>query len=170
MSITQTEQNKSIEFMQKLKNLMDFVEDMLPFINEQQYLNVCNDLKSLHNLQHFGDAPEPIVVFQEIVSEIRRNEVFRVHEQRLYLKVKDKQTQLTDAEKLKKGWKSCSKCDRLVLNLTEHQYTDVCKRAHESKKLSLNSKQLDTTNLSVFIHRLRAWAIKWGKRKFYAGK
>lgn len=165
MSISQTEQIKSAKFMESLNNLLTFVEEMLPYINEQKYVMACNDLQTLHK---YGNVKTPDGIFREMIRDIENNEVVRLHRQRLKMKVKDKNTQLCDADKLSNGWKACPKCDRIVLNITQHQYSDVCQRVHESKKLTLNSKKLDTAELSVFIHKLRGWAIKWGKRKFYA--
>jgi hypothetical protein len=163
-SISREEHALSSDFIHTLQRLLDFVEEVLPFINEQQYLSACNDLKSLHDIH---DKRSVVHVYEQLVDNLRNNRFVRQHENRVKMKVKDKHDQLNDAQKLAQGFKVCKKCDRIVKDLSIHYFTDVCKRTYDTKRLSISSKQLDTAHLTEVTHRLRAWAIKWGKRKFY---
>jgi hypothetical protein len=84
------------------------------------------------------------------------------------MRVKDIGVQLSDAFKLKNGWVCCWKCDRIVKDVLEHQFTDVCKRTYETKKLSQDAKVVETSDMTTLIHHIRAWAIKSNHPKFYA--
>ena len=163
-TISREEHARSTDFLNTLNRLMEFVEGVLPFINEQQYLLACNDLKSLNDIH---DRSSVRVIYEYIAREVRSNPTYHQHEQRARMKIIDKRTQLTDAFKLAHGGKVCPKCDRIVMSISLHQFTDVCKRTHDTKRLSIKTQELDTAKLTEATHLLRAWAIKFGKKKFY---
>jgi hypothetical protein len=82
------------------------------------------------------------------------------------MKVKDNRI-LTDAEKLKNGWKICNRCDRLVLNLGEHKFTDVCIRTHLTKKVSSSSSNIEVESIIRIITILKAIFLKYEGYKYY---
>jgi hypothetical protein len=105
-TISREEHARSTEFLKTLNRLMDFVEDVLPFINEQQYLLACDDLKSLNDIHDRSSVRE---IYEYIAHEVRNNPTYHQHEQRTKMKIIDKQTQLSDASKLANGYKVCPK-------------------------------------------------------------
>ena len=181
--ISQYEKSRSENFMNALNSLLDIIEKVLPYINEQEYLTACNNLKILHDGCNIKTPeehsfvptnPEPPTIrslatsLQSLVQNLRNDEVVRQHERRTRMKVKDIGIQLSDAFKLKNGWVCCWKCDRIVKDVLEHQFTDVCKRTYETKKLSQDAKVVVTSDMATLIHHIRAWAIKTNRPKFYA--
>ena len=166
MSINIENREQSAQFINALRALMDFVEDMLPHINEQKYLEMCDMLKIVHN----GDRPPIDYFVDNLTHAIRNTQVYRDHERRVRMPIKTPGEQLTDAEKMKNNkYCVCPKCDRLVLKtgLKIHQTTDVCKRTHESKKLSKSTGEVDTSKQCEFIHRVRGWAIDQNKSQYF---
>ena len=164
MPITADNKRESIEFMNALNDMIEIIDNIAPLISDNNYLQLCNGLKRLNE----NKSKETIIQYIEVVRErVRNNPVVQNHQARTRMKTKTKSEMITDAEKLKRGWKVCSKCDRLVLNLSSHQYSDVCKRTTESKKLTYKSNTLTTNNYTNAIHRLRAIFINYNGFKYY---
>jgi len=164
MPITEEKQKESIEFMNALNDMLEIIDNIAPLISENNYLELCNGLKKLND----NKSKETIIQYIEVVRErIRNNPVVQNHQARTKMKTKTKSEMLTDAEKLKRSWKVCGKCDRLVLNISSHQYNDVCKRTTESKKLTYKSNSITTNKYTNAIHRLRAVFIRYDGFKNY---
>jgi len=164
MPITEQNQKESIDFMNALNDMLEIIDNIAPLISENNYLQLCNGLKKLND----NKSKETIIQYIEVVRErVRNNPVVQNHQARTRMKTKTKNEMLTDAEKLKRGWKICPKCDRIVLDITSHQYSDVCKRTTESKKLTHKSNSITTDNYTNAIHRLRAVFIKYDGFKYY---
>jgi hypothetical protein len=120
--------------------------------DDNNYLQIANNLKILNDIK----SKQTVIQYIETAREtIINNPIVSNHNARIKMKVKSKMEMLTDAQKIKKGWKICSKCDRLVRNMCEHQYTDVCKRTNESKKLTHKCNSVITDNYMNSIHILR---------------
>jgi len=164
MPITAENQRESIDFMNALNDMLEIIDNIAPLISDNNYLQLCNGLKKLND----NKSKETIIRYIEVVRErVRNNPVVQNHQSRTRMKTKTKNEMLTDAEKLKRGWKVCSKCDRLVLNISSHQYSDVCKRTTESKKLTHKSNSIITNKYTNAIYRLRAVFIKYDGFKYY---
>lgn len=164
MPITTENQRESIDFMNALNDMLEIIDNIAPLISDNNYLQLCNGLKKLND----NKSKETIIQYIEVVRQrISNNPVVQNHQARTRMKTKTKNEMITDAEKLKRGWKVCFKCDRLVLNLSSHQYSDVCKRTTESKKLTHKSNSITTNNYTNAIHRLRAVFIKYDGFKYY---
>lgn len=161
MSISKHEQDKSIAFTNALNEMLDFVETVLPHINEGQYLEAC------HNLKVLNDNRSVIKHVEYLIANIRESEVTLEHERRTLMRRRPEYVELSDAEKLKRGWKCCSDCDRLVRNISQHRKSDVCRRTRESKKLSVTAADSHVDEMMTVIHKIRAWAIKTHRYKFY---
>jgi hypothetical protein len=148
MPITEENQKESIDFMNALNDMLEIIDNIAPLISDNNYLQLCNGLKKLND----NKSRETIIRYIEVVRErVRNNPVVQNHQARTRMKTKTKNEMITDAEKLKRGWKVCSKCDRLVLNISSHQYSDVCKRTTESKKLTYKSNSITTNNYTNWI-------------------
>ncbi len=164
MPITEEKQKESINFMNALNDMLEIIDNIAPLISENNYLQLCNGLKKLND----NKSKETIIEYIEVIRQrISNNPVVQNHQARTRMKTKTKNEMLTDAEKLKRGWKVCGKCDRLVLNISSHQYSDVCKRTTESKKLTYKSNSITTNKYTNAIHRLRAVFIRYDGFKNY---
>lgn len=164
MPITQENKTESQNFMDALNNMLEIIDAISPLISDNNYLELCNNLKKLNDNKSRGE----IIQYIEVVREtIENNPVVRHHRARTKMKTKTKTEMLSDAEKIKRGWKICPNCDRLVLNISNHQYTDVCKRTAETKKLSHNCNVLQTDKYAIIIHKLRAIFIEYDGFKYY---
>ena len=162
MPITEENQKVSIEFMNALNDMLEIIDNIAPLIGDNNYLQLCNNLKKLNE----NNSKETIIEYIEVVRErVRNNTIVRSQQRRANMKVKDNRI-LTDAEKLKNGWHICNRCDRLVLNLREHSWTDVCIRTHLTKKVS-SSSYPDVENFIRVIHILRAIFLKYEGYKYY---
>jgi len=158
MPITAENQRESIEFMNALNDMLEIIDNIAPLISDNNYLQLCNGLKKLND----NKSKETIIQYIEVIRDrVRNNRVVQNYEKRTRMKTKTKGEMLTDAEKLKRGWCVCKKCDRLVLDLPSHEFTDVCKRTAESKKLTHKSEGIDTSKETNMIHRLRAVFINY---------
>ena len=97
--------------MNALNSLLDIIEKVLPYINEQEYLTACNNLKILHdgcNIRtpeehsfvptEMVDGNSGVVMvninaqslatsLQSLVQTLRNDEVVRQHERRTRMKV-----------------------------------------------------------------------------------
>tara|TARA_R110002012_G_C11631381_1_gene609842 strand:+ start:48 stop:569 length:522 start_codon:yes stop_codon:yes gene_type:complete len=159
MPITVEEKKKSVEFMNILNDILDIVDNVKELITDDNYLKLCNSLKLLND-NHSNK--EVVVQYIERVRErVRTNAIVRNHNSRCNMKVKSRGEMLDDAEKLKRGWVVCNKCDRLVLDIRSHRFTDVCKRIQETKKLTQNSKTLDTSDKTKVIGLIRKVIIEY---------
>lgn len=164
MPITAENQRQSIEFMNALNDMLEIIDNIAPLISDNNYLQLCNGLKKLND----NKSKETIIQYIEVVRDrVRNNRVVQNYERRTRMKIKTKGEMLTDAEKLKCGWIICSKCDRLVLDINSHQFTDVCKRTAESKRLTHKSNTLITDKYTNAIYRLRAVFINYNGFKYY---
>ena len=158
MPISQENKTESENFMDALNNMLEIIDAISPLISDNNYLQLCNNLKKLNDNKTRGEVIQYIEVVRETVEN---NPVVRQHRARSRMKVKTQTEMLSDAEKIKRGWKICPNCDRLVLNISNHQYSDVCKRTAETKKLSHRCNLLQTDKYTIIIHKLRAVFIKY---------
>jgi hypothetical protein len=159
MPITEAEQKKSVEFMNILNEMLDIIDNVKELITDDNYLKLCNSLKILND-NH--SSKEVVIQYIERIRErVRDNNIVSNHNNRCKMKIKTKKEMLNDADKLKKGWVVCNKCDRLVLDINSHRFTDVCKRIQETKKLTQNSKTLDTSDKTMVIGLIRKVIIEY---------
>jgi hypothetical protein len=162
-TITAVNKDNAISFTNSLNELLDFVESVLPYIKENEYLTACNNLKVLNDLK---DHNNNIVRYVEIIREnIRNSNVFQEQEKRTRMKVKSNAVIFNDAHKLTHGWSCCPKCDRIVRHISSHQYSDVCIRTYDSKRISASGRKYDTSDIMVLIHKLRSWYKKYKPNK-----
>lgn len=162
MPITEANKKESVEFMEALNSMLEIIDNIAPLIGDGNYLQLCNNLKKLNE----NNTKETVIQYIEVVRErVRNNVIVRNQERRANMKVKDNRI-LTDAEKLKNGWNICNRCNRLVLNLREHSFTDVCIRTNLTKNVS-SSTFTDVENFIRIIHILRAIFLKYQGYKYY---
>tara|TARA_R110000824_G_scaffold1467_2_gene7360 strand:- start:432 stop:950 length:519 start_codon:yes stop_codon:yes gene_type:complete len=164
MPITEENKIESIAFINALNDMLEIIDNIAPLITDNNYLQLCNNLKILND----NNSKETLIQYVEVIrTRIRNNAVVQNQEARTRMKCKTKNEMLTDAEKLKRGWKVCYKCDRIVLNIHTHHYSDVCKRTTESKKLTFKSNSITTDKYISAIHILRAIFISYNGYKYY---
>ena len=160
-TITAEHKDNAISFTNSLNDLLDFVESVLPYIKENEYLNACNNLKVLNDMRG-----QNVIQYVEVIRQnIRNTNVFQEQVRRTKMKVKSKGVILNDAYKLTHGWSCCPKCDRIVIDVSSHQYTDVCIRTYDSKKISSSGRKYTTSDIMILIHKLRSWYYKYNPNK-----
>jgi len=160
-TITAEHKDNAISFTNSLNDLLDFVESVLPYIKENEYLNACNNLKVLNDMRG-----QNVIQYVEVIREnIRNTNVFQEQVRRTRMKVKSKGVIFNDAYKLTHGWSCCPKCDRIVMDISSHQYTDVCIRTYDSKKISSSGRKYTTSDIMILIHKLRSWYNKYNPNK-----
>jgi len=158
MTITEANKKESVDFINALNNILEIVDNLSQTIGDNNYLEISNNLKILYE----NRGKEELIRYIEVARErVVNNPIVSSHTARIKMKVKSKTEMLTDAQKLKKGWKVCPKCDRLIRNMSEHNFTDVCKRTNESKKITLKCNSVITDNYMNSIHRLRGIFINY---------
>jgi len=135
MSISQEEKQKSIKFIEALDNIIGVLDELKEHIPDGAYLTICNNLKIHYDLKEY---------IADVLTTIAKDKVVKEHMARSTRKVRDNR-QLTDAEKLQKGWVICNKCDRLVLDLTGHQERDICNKIKTTKRLSATTGKEETS-------------------------
>tara|TARA_R110002124_G_scaffold155159_1_gene322298 strand:- start:4 stop:498 length:495 start_codon:yes stop_codon:yes gene_type:complete len=161
-TITTENKNNAISFTNSLNDLLDFVESVIPHIKENEYLKACNNLKVLNDLREHNT----IIRYIEVIRQnIRNTNVFQEQDRRTRMKVKPAAVIFNDAHKLTHGWFCCSKCDRIVKDISNHQYSDVCIRTYDSKKVSSSTRKQTTTDIMILIHKLRSWYKKYKPQK-----
>jgi len=160
MSINPAEQKKSADFMLALSQLLDFVESVVPYVKENEYLTAMNLLKTLNDNKQTGETQTIIQIIEVMRTRIERDPIIQQHAKRVKMKVKAIAEHKTDGEKLAKGWECCGKCNRLVRDLRIHQFSDVCKRTNDTKKLSAISSSFKTDDKMILVLKIRAWACK----------
>ena len=160
--ITAENKNNAIEFTKTLTDLLDFVESVIPYIKENEYLKACNNLKVLNDMRGHNN----IIQYVEVIRQnIRNTNVFQEQVRRTKMKVKSTAVIFNDAYKLTHGWSCCPKCDRIVMDVLSHQYTDVCIRTYDSKKISSSGRKYTTSDIMILIHKLRSWYKKYNPNK-----
>tara|TARA_Y100000389_G_scaffold200460_2_gene240950 strand:+ start:13707 stop:14204 length:498 start_codon:yes stop_codon:yes gene_type:complete len=164
MAISRKEQKKSEEFIHALNEILELIENVLPHIDEGEYLKACNNLKLIHDI---GEGKTMIEYITNIVTVFRENDVVINHARRSTMPIRREQIMLSDVEKLNKGWKCCPKCDRIVHCMYQHSKSDVCRRTKDSKNLAASSSRTKTEDMTLLIHKIRAWAVKTHRYKFY---
>jgi len=154
MTISQIAKTESEDFITALNKILEIVDSLSTVIGDNNYLEIANNLKILFNNK--PATKEVLIQYIEVArSRVANNPVVATHDARVRMKVKTKTEMLTDAQKLKSGYKICPKCDRLVRHISNHQFTDVCKRTNESKKVSQKTKLITTDNYMNTIHLIR---------------
>tara|TARA_R110002020_G_scaffold417643_2_gene626819 strand:- start:32 stop:511 length:480 start_codon:yes stop_codon:yes gene_type:complete len=142
------EKTKSRQFVDALGDVMDIIEEVKEYIPEGAYLHICNKLKISYDFKDY---------INNKINELRTNPVVQEHTRRMNRPTLRRHL-LTDAEKLKKGWKLCPKCDRLVLDLQSHKARNICAEINDTKKLSANTGKSQTNDLAkavALVHKFR---------------
>ena len=161
-TITAENKNKAVSFTNSLNDLLDFVESVVPYIKENEYLTACNNLKVLNELREHNT----IIKYVEVIREnIRNTTIAKEQFKRTRMTVKSDDVIFSDAHKLTHGWSCCPKCDRIVKDISNHQYTDVCIRTYDSKKISSSGRKQTTNDVMIIIHKLRSWYKKYKPQK-----
>jgi hypothetical protein len=162
-SISPEERRKAEEFTTAINELLDFVENIVPYIDDNQYLKQMNNLKTIN------DNRSIIQITQQLTERVRNNEVVRFEEMRSRMSVK-KRKALTTKEKLESGkWMICSRCDRIIMKdyLCRHQELDICKTITTTKNLTHTFKKQNTEREALLINKIRGWGAKTHRACFY---
>lgn len=166
MVISAENKRESEQFMATLNDLLEIIDAIAPLITDNNYLQLCNGLKKLN------DNPlvvrESVIEYIEVVRErVRHNRVVNQHQKRSRMKEMRPDLMLSDAYKLKNGWSVCERCDRIVIDVKGHQFSDICKSIKDTKRLTFSSKKLSTNDYSNSIKRLRAVFINYEGFKYW---
>ena len=123
--------NQEIDYIQIIKELMETIDSFkLKFEEENDYLKSCDGLLKIFNeLTRKKNEVQNHIVFTRM-SRIRRNSNLI----------------LDNATKIMAGYKTCKRCDRLVLHLKLHQETNLCLSIYRSK-IEVIKKNLSIKNI-----------------------
>ena len=160
-SISAEERNKSVNFMNAINGLLNFVETIAPLIQENDYLEQMDNLKAVYDNRNITQ------IVEMLTQRVRNDPVVRQNDTRSRLSIKQKNA-LTDQEKLKSGkWLVCVRCDRIICKnyIETHINNNVCVRIKDSKALTKDFKKLDTTRETKLISAIRSWAVKTHRYK-----
>lgn len=148
------EPHKDEECINIIKNLMKTIDSLKEHIEkENEYLGSCDGLLVLFN---------KIKNLQKEKERLEESSSYR----RIERRVIDRRScpVLTDAQKIKKGYINCTRCDRLVLNMENHQKRRICKTIYNSKKTTLVSITTDVANKIKAQTLVEAFSIRHIKR------
>jgi len=166
-TISSDELKKSSEFNNIIFELLDIIDNIATRIDDNEYLKICNNLKKLKDNNDITDNKMAQLRFREyittITERVNNNSVILRHRQREQMKVRTATEMKTDAQKLKDGWVRCKKCDRLVVKeyFNKHQYSDVCVRIAETKKLSKKLNKKNTARYNDAITKIRGVILNY---------
>ena len=153
-TITQANKDKSTEFITLLTSVMEIVFAVADKIDDGNYVNLCNKLRDLYNL----DKEENVA--RALVNHLEETEVVQEHRRRTEMRVRTKKTELLDDyAKLKTNhYVRCENCSRVVLKsyFNCHKKTGVCIRTNATKKLSANIGEGDTAKYENLICKITA--------------
>ena len=72
-TITEEHKANAIEFTKSLNDLLDFVESVMPHIQENEYLKACNNLKILNDLRDNNGIIQYVEVMRQNIRTIKKN-------------------------------------------------------------------------------------------------
>lgn len=159
MSITQTQQQKSIKFVEHLNKLCGIIDDWSKHVPEGEYLESMNTLKDIFEFKDDLDRPYD----NPIQAVYMTDPVIQQHVARTNLRIRPELRSLDDAEKLASGdYKCCKKCDRIIKNEyeREHLTTNVCWRTYRAKHLTMNIQEGDTSKYETIITRINGALVR----------
>ncbi len=162
-SISAEEHRKAQEFTTAINEVLAFVEQVVPFINENEYLTQMNNLKIINDNRTITQ------IVANLTSRVRNNELVEQERRRTALPVVRRKA-LTDAEKLASNkYVLCEKCDRLISKsyYSSHQQNNVCKTIKSTKKLTKSFNKITTRDEALLIARIKGWGAKTHRGCFY---
>jgi len=158
----------SIEFTKSLHNILNLLDTITDLLPEGIYLEICNELKLAN-----ANANQRQVVVQYIHRERERinNNPIVVHHIKMSRPDRKKLQKRTDEQKLANGWKMCSHCNRLVMNLWRHQNeTDICSRIEKVKEIVVIRQDVEISELIMLTNKVFTLYWRWRsnrKAKYY---
>ena len=153
MPITYEQSQKAKDFMNTIEALLYVIDGVSDKIPEGDYLIMMNSLKTLYGFK-------PDATMKTFVADVRRNPIIIQMDKRARMKVRKQNDIMTDAFKLKNGWKICPLCDSIILELAEHQQTKKCRDCAGAKKLVKTTGAMDNTNLKMGTTLLKAVRLR----------
>lgn len=158
MSVSQSEQTRSNEFVQCLHTLCGVIDSWAPHIPEGEYLESMNTLKELFEFK--GDM-------ERLCVSHMTNPVIQEHVARTEMSIRPEKRHQSNADKLATGlYSCCRKCDRVVINvgMKKHLTTQVCWKVFRSKKLTHTIKKRNTSEYEAIITRISCALFEHPKR------
>ena len=159
---------KATRFKNCLDKILGFVEEMLPHIPENMYLEQMNNLKDLFQLSP-NEQFEPRMISEMIIEFRQMPQVQQEYRLSGYIP-KEFIKNMDTVEKLKQKdargrptYKLCEFCDKCVSvqYYWKHKKTDECKMKIQNKKLT---KSLNSTKTDDYTRCLQFIRAGMGKR------
>lgn len=163
-TISKEEAIKSIEFTTAITELLTFVDDIAPLIDEGAYL------KQMDNLLVCNNNRTIVQQIQFITQRVRNNEIVQNEQRRADMPITKQRKSLTRGEKLASGkWVICDRCDRMIGKgyYAQHRATDLCKTIKTTKQLTHSFKRTNTEQEAQLICKIQAWGAKHDKEWLY---
>ena len=165
-TISEHEKKKAIEFTTALNELLEFVESVLPHINEQEYIEQMNNLKKLNDNRITMNITQ---IVESITRRVRQNPFVVSQSNRSKMEIRNRKC-MSDADKIASGlYKVCDVCDRIISKdwFSQHKNTDVCVRIKQTKSLTKSFKKKNTHREQQLITAIQGWGAKTHRGCFY---
>jgi len=150
--ISQETSDNANSFIEILQDTLDIIEDVISYLSDEQYLELCNNLLKLKKINdnNNGDRNATIRALQN-----RINNTSVVATQRRYTNttIRRPTAHLTDMQKLnlkdnkkRNVYSRCELCDSIIQtkSMGIHQDSDKCKRITRSKSIAVDFKRKNT--------------------------
>ena len=150
--ISQETSDNANSFINILQETLEIVEDIITYLSDEQYLELCNNLLKLKKINdnNNGDRNATIRALQQ---RINNTEVVTTQIRYTNTTIRSPTAHLTDMQKLnlkdnKKRhiYSRCEKCDSIIQtkSMGIHQDSDKCKRITRSKSIAVDFKRKNT--------------------------
>ena len=133
-TISKEEKEKSVNFIDIIKSLMNKIDEISNKLNDNEYLELSNDMKKLYDLrENFNEV-------RIIYRRFEENEIVRTHIRRAEMRVRKS----NQYEEIKTEDVMCKKCNSIVKKggLKEHQLSMKCSQFHLVKKMCYKEKKV----------------------------
>ncbi len=151
-AVSQETSDNANSFINILQETLDIVEEIIMYLSDEQYLEICDNLLKLKKINdnNDGDRNDTIRALQQ---RINNTEVVATQRRYTNTTVRRQTAHLSDCQKLnlkdnKKRYvySRCNKCDSIIQtkSMSIHQKSDKCHRITRSKSIAVDFKRKNT--------------------------
>ena len=150
--VSQETHTNANSFINVLQDTLDIIEDIITYLSDEQYLELCNNLLKLKKINDNNDGNREATI-RALQQRINNTEVVTTQRRYTQTTIRRPTAHLTDCQKLnlkdnKKRhiYSRCEKCDSIIQtkSMSIHQDSDKCQRITRSKSVAVDFKRKDT--------------------------